>query len=512
MAARPSPALYARALARALTLAWLSVAGLVQAVLAVVILILSIAFGFAFFFPVTRTVVRRGAERARDRVARWSGMRIPSPYLPPPPPPVPQPDGMYRVGRTLYKTPRVPARIDRQMWMFSDPATWRDVAWRLLDPFVAAAFGVLPLLVIGYGLAVGWLWTPLAAPLGIAVAVATLAVLPWLIRAYTLWTRQILSPADRSLLDRRLRQLVRSRREAIDSQAAELRRIERELHDGAQARLVAVGMTLDAARRAAKTDPAEARALLARAREESAAALGELRRVVRGIHPPVLAERGLGDAVRALALDNPLKAEVTVDLPVRPDAPVESAAYFAIGGVLDTLARDPKVRAAHVDISHRGPRLRLAVTVNGGEDIAEGEFGEIERRLSAFDGVLAVSTAPGGPTMVTMDLPHALSGTVADETSKMPLWKTTLVVLGISLGWLPLFPQGTVPAVMKIIGTEDPGWFLALHLPEPFQWPVIVFMILLGLFLYSMVTVLPLTHERRQPDAVLPHVRDHGGR
>lgn len=512
MAARPSPARYARALARALTLAWLSVAGLVQAVLTVVVLILGVAFGFALFFPSTVTVVRRGAERARERVARWSGVRIPSPYLPPPPPPVPEPNGMYRVGRVLYKTPRVPARIDRQMWMFNDPATWRDVAWRLLDPFVAAAFGVLPLLIIGYGLAAGWLWTPLAAPVGIAVAAATLAMLPWSTRAYMLWTRRILSPADRGLLDRRLRQLARSRREAIDSQAAELRRIERELHDGAQARLVAVGMTLGAARRLAETDPAGAKALLARAREESATALGELRRVVRGIHPPVLAERGLGDAVRALALDNPLKAEVTVELPVRPDAPVESAAYFAIGGVLDVLARDPEVRGAHVDISHRGPRLRLAVTVDGGEGVAEGEFAEIERRLSAFDGVLAVSTAPGGPTMVTMDLPHALSGTIADERSKMPLWKTTLVVLGASLGWLPLFPQGIAPATMKIIGVEDPGWFLALHMPEPFQWPVIVLMILLGLFLYSMTTVLPLTHERRQLDAVVPRVSQYGGR
>lgn len=529
MAARPSPALYARALARALTLAWLSVAGLVQAVLAVVILILSIAFGFAFFFPVTRTVVRRGAERARDRVARWSGMRIPSPYLPPPPPPVPQPDGMYRVGRTLYKTPRVPARIDRQMWMFSDPATWRDVAWRLLDPFVAAAFGVLPLLVIGYGLAVGWLWTPLAAPLGIAVAVATLAVLPWLIRAYTLWTRQILSPADRSLLDRRLRQLVRSRREAIDSQAAELRRIERELHDGAQARLVAVGMTIGAAEQLLDTDPSAAVALIDKAQEASAAALEELRRLVRGIRPPVLVERGLVEALRALAVESPLAVTVTHSGVGRCHSAVESAVYFAVTELLTNAVRHGRARRARVELRRDGDEMVVTVTDDGvgGADPGKGSgLRGIERRLMPFDGELELDSPPGGPTTVTLrltctppesgedggasagerradrdfatdaaqaapDSPRSPAAS-ASRAKAAPSWRHDVSNLCWGLFAVPLVPLGLIPAALNAAGVPVP-------LPG---WAIIALIVIGGqMLVYALVMLMQSVKERDSESA-----------
>ena len=113
--------------------------------------------------------------------------------------------------------------------------------------------------------------------------------------------------------------LARTRSETLDTGAAELRRIERDLHDGAQARLVAMGLTLDAAGRLIETDPAAARALLYEARDASARALVELRDLVRGILPPVLADRGLADAVRATALDSPLRVLVTGTLP-RPPA------------------------------------------------------------------------------------------------------------------------------------------------------------------------------------------------
>ena len=131
----------------------------------------------------------------------------------------------------------------------------------------------------------------------------------------------MLAPAGPAELVQRVRHLAETRSEAIDTGAAEMRRIERDLHDGAQARLVAMGMTLDAAGQLIDSNPAAARALLLEARDTSARALAELRDLVRGIHPPVLADRGLGDAVRALALDSPLRARLASDLPGRLPAP-----------------------------------------------------------------------------------------------------------------------------------------------------------------------------------------------
>ncbi|HEY7486487.1 MAG TPA: histidine kinase, partial [Streptosporangiaceae bacterium] len=182
--------------------------------------------------------------------------------------------------------------------------------------------------------------------------------------------------------------------------------------DGAQARLVALGLTLGAAEHLVETDPEAAKKLVVQAREASATALSELRDLVRGIHPPVLAERGLGDAVRALALAGPLDVEVTVDIPGRLEAPVESAAYFAVSEVLTNAAKHSGAQRAWIDLSHADGRLRISVTDDGrgGADAARGTgLRGIERRLGTFDGVLALSSPQGGPTMVTMELPCALS-------------------------------------------------------------------------------------------------------
>ena len=211
-----------------------------------------------------------------------------------------------------------------------------------------------------------------------------------------------------------------------------MRRIERDLHDGAQARLVAIGMTLDAAGQLLNTSPAAARALLAEARDSSVKALAELRDLVRGIHPPVLADRGLADAVRALALDSPLQVEVTSELPARPPAPVESAAYFAVSELLANVSKHARADRVWIDIRYHGPAdgagmhsggmhsggmhsggmLRIGVTDDGcgGADPAGGTgLRGIERRLAAFDGVLAAGSPPGGPTVMNMEIPCALS-------------------------------------------------------------------------------------------------------
>ena len=130
----------------------------------------------------------------------------------------------------------------------------------------------------------------------------------------------LLAPPENARLAGAGARLTETRADAVDAQAAELRRIERDLHDGVQARLVAMGLNLGAAEQLLDRDPETARPLLAQSREASATALRELRGLVRGIHPPVLAERGLADAIRALALDSPLAVEVAEDLPGRAEA------------------------------------------------------------------------------------------------------------------------------------------------------------------------------------------------
>ena len=213
-------------------------------------------------------------------------------------------------------------------------------------------------------------------------------------------------------LSGRVQQLTETRTEAIDTSAAELRRVERDLHDGAQARLVAVGMNLRAAERLLKTNPDAALALVTESRQTSARALAELRNLVRGIHPPVLADRGLGDAIRALALDTPLMTVVEIDLDGRPPMPVESAAYFAVAEVLANVVKHAGASRALIRIEHPGGMLRIEV-MDDGAGGANPEYGTglrgVERRLGTFDGILAVSSPPGGPTIVVIEVPCALS-------------------------------------------------------------------------------------------------------
>jgi signal transduction histidine kinase len=219
-------------------------------------------------------------------------------------------------------------------------------------------------------------------------------------------------PTRQQQLVERVDELTRTRHGALNVQTDELRRIERDLHDGAQARLVAMGMSLGAIEHLLERDPEKARRLLAEARESSSKALTELRDLVRGIHPPVLAERGLGEAVRALAMASPLTTEVSVDLPGRVQAPVESAAYFAVSEVLTNAAKHSGARRVWIDLRTEDGMLRVVITDDGhgGADPSRGTgLRGIERRLGTFDGVLAVNSPAGGPTIVTMELQCELS-------------------------------------------------------------------------------------------------------
>jgi signal transduction histidine kinase len=210
----------------------------------------------------------------------------------------------------------------------------------------------------------------------------------------------------------RVSRLTEARGTAVDTAAAELRRVERDLHDGAQARLVALGISLRATERLIRTNPDAAAAMVAEARENSAKALADLRGLVRGINPPVLAERGLGDAIRALALDAPMPVLADIDLPGRPPAPVETAVYFAVAETLVNAVKHASAHTVNIWIEHRGGMLRVEVADDGdgGADPGNGTgLAGIERRLSTCDGVLAVSSPPGGPTIIAIEVPCALS-------------------------------------------------------------------------------------------------------
>jgi signal transduction histidine kinase len=203
--------------------------------------------------------------------------------------------------------------------------------------------------------------------------------------------------------------LTRTREGALDVQVAEMRRVERDLHDGAQARLVSLGMSLGMADELLDSDPAETRRLLGEARTAAGDALGDLRALVRGILPPVLADRGLAGAVEALVIACPIPVELTVELPPgRLAAPVESAAYFAIAEALTNVVKHSEASSASVRVGYANSVLAMTVEDDGrgGADPRGGSgLLGIERRLAAFDGTMQVSSPPGGPTVVSMEVP-----------------------------------------------------------------------------------------------------------
>jgi signal transduction histidine kinase len=364
-------------------------------------------------FPLVVRLVRRRTDLSRRLAARW-GVTIDRPYKPEPP-------GMLPVGWSRWR------------FLVTDSATWQDLAWLLPGFVVGVVLGVLTLVLPVYGLEgilliplVIWLTTTgtygygavwpihsvsegfLSLPQGALILGLGLALAPYLRRWDAHFARLLLAPTPAARLRLRVAQLTVTRADTVDAQAAELRRIERDLHDGAQARLVSLGMAIGLAEEIVERDPAGARKLLAEARESSTTALVELRHLVRGIHPPVLAERGLDGAVRALALHLPVPVNIDSDVTGRLPTPVESAAYFAVAEALANLTRHSGARFGFVVLRLDDERLQMQVgdDGHGGADPVRGTgLRGIERRLAAFDGTMTLSSPAGGPTIVTMELP-----------------------------------------------------------------------------------------------------------
>ncbi|WP_340539333.1 sensor histidine kinase [Nocardioides sp. GXZ039] len=354
-------------------------AQLLLGILALVLLVLTVIGGallivwvgallLAVALPSTRAIAGWQRQMAADVL----GVEVPRPYRPVPRRPL---AALAAVAR--------------------DPMTWRDLGWLL------------------WASTLGWI-------------ISLLCVLEMLVAVWPLWWFTVrpkmeirsqidlwfLAPGRIESLERRVRVLTETRADAVDHAAAELRRLERDLHDGPQARLVALSMSLGLAEQAMGSDPVLAEKLIGEARRTASAAIGDLRSVVRGIHPPVLADRGLGGAVEALALDMALPVRIEVDLPGRPSAPVESAVYFAVAECLANLGKHSRATHATVDLRHDGERLRVIVAddgVGGADPSAGTGMLGIRRRLASFDGTMVVTSPPGGPTEILLEVPCDLS-------------------------------------------------------------------------------------------------------
>jgi signal transduction histidine kinase len=222
--------------------------------------------------------------------------------------------------------------------------------------------------------------------------------------------RRLIGSRSDKEVEAQLRDVERRRSAAVDSAEAERRRIERDLHDGAQQRLVALAAELGAARTKFDTDPEAARALVEDAHEEAKAALKEIRDLVRGIHPVILEDRGLDAALSAVVARSPVPVRLEVSLTPRPAAEVESAAYFVVSEALTNVARHAQATRAEVAIARAGNRLVIEVRDDGigGADASVGTgLQGLRERVVGLGGDLHVISPPGGPTTISVELPCA---------------------------------------------------------------------------------------------------------
>ena len=366
-----------------------------------------------FVLALTLLAWRGGAWLERRWVGAMLGVHIPDPYRP-------LPDG------SLWRRARVLA---------SDPATWKDLAYLVvLFPLGLIWFVVTTTvwtLALGLLTAPLWFWVPadgavalfengdrsylvldtlpeaiLAGVVGAALCVAAAWVVRGMAIAHGAVALALLGPSQNQL-QARVEALQTSRDRAVDSAEAERRRIERDLHDGAQQRLVALAMDLGMARAKLETDPAAATALVGEAHEEAKRALAELRDLARGIHPAVLADRGLDAAISALAARSPVPVGIDVATGRLPD-PVESAAYFVVAEALTNAAKHAQAAEISVRITRHRDLLIVEVIDDGagGADPARGTgLRGLADRVAAVDGHLTVTSPPGGPTVIRAELP-----------------------------------------------------------------------------------------------------------
>ena len=333
-------------------------------------------------WPEIVRVLRRFAGYERVRAGGWLGKPVPELYLP------------------LDGSPS-----DRVRLALTDPGTWRDALWL---PYATLS-------ILGFSAVVLVLWPVALLVDGTAAAFGhrprALPVFEQLADAQARWTAALLKPSPSAKLGQRVAELSESRAGAMESHSAELRRIERDLHDGVQAQLVALSMRVGLARQQVKSDPDTATRWLDEAQEEIDATLAALRGIVRTVHPPVLTDRGLAGAVRTLAVSADIPVEMNlaaVETGHRLPAAVEAAVYFVIAECLTNIRKHSGATHASVRFTRAGGSLQVVVTDNGRGGAEEhggsGLLG-IRRRVAALDGTTEITSPPGGPTRMKVELP-----------------------------------------------------------------------------------------------------------
>ena len=325
------------------------------------------------------------------------------------------------LGIEIPAPPRAPGRWPQRLARTGrSPAAWRHLGYHLLS---------VPIGLLG-GLAVAACWSapvvaatyPGGLPVGMAAVPALVAVLflaaPWVARAVVAVDQRaalaLLGPSPAQQLELRVQALARSRAEVVAAADAERRRIERDLHDGAQQQLVALAMNLGMAReKLGDTDEATVRELLDAAHRNAVDALADLRDLARGIHPPVL-DNGLASALTTLATSSAIPASVSADIGTRPAPAIETIAYFCAAELIANATKHSYANEIKIKIyTERSGVLRLEVSDDGvgGADAGRGSgLTGLAQRVSTVDGRIDVSSPPGGPTTVTVMLPLQTSG------------------------------------------------------------------------------------------------------
>ncbi|MCW2917880.1 MAG: two-component system sensor kinase [Actinomycetia bacterium] len=221
----------------------------------------------------------------------------------------------------------------------------------------------------------------------------------------------LLGPSREELLARKVEDLTESRAGVVDAADAERRRIERDLHDGAQQRLVSLAVNLGLAKATLTDLPEDARLVIEKAHYEAKEAIEELSSLVRGLHPAVLDDRGLDAALSGVAARAPLPVRLTVDLPSRVSATVEAIAYFVVSEALANIVKHAQASRTDVTVEQIGGILLIVVSDDGlgGADPSRGTgLDGLAKRVASVDGKFSLSSPVGGPTVLSVELPCAL--------------------------------------------------------------------------------------------------------
>ena len=396
----------------------------VFALFCVVISLCLVGIGFVFL-PLILNLMKFDAEAERNTARHRAGVEVIGGYKP------------VEGG----KNPLSPAR---NLARLGDSLVMRDILWHFVNVFVGTFLGVIPtslflsgvwgvVMMLGqgafaplYDVDTGgshYMFLDMSTPnaywyagtLGIIQILLAFIIARPLLRTYGYWVQVVLGRSSELVLRERISHLTDTRNDALDFQQDEISRIERDLHDGVQAHLVSMGMTLNEVAALMKEDPERAQQMLSQAQNSSVTALQELRGLVRGIRPPLLADRGLNEAVRSLCASTSVPTTFTSTLTGRLPEPLETALYFAAAELVTNAVKHANAQNITVSITQGKSLIMLEVQDDGAGGIPQDALGSkasgglegIRRRLATFDGEMFVSSPAEGPTSVRTIVPYA---------------------------------------------------------------------------------------------------------